>query len=80
MREFSVFGLLVLMACGSGIKLPETIPVTPDVPAPFLPTEAPPETRVGRVQRNGRPVPRSLRPIGLWASASGPSPVSMPWW
>ena len=47
MRGFSVLGLLVLMACGSGLKLPETIPITPDVPPPFLPTEAPPETPAG---------------------------------
>src|SRR5690348_2974928 len=49
MRRFFVLGLLVLMACGSGIKLPETIPVTPDVPppAPFPPAEAPPESPAG---------------------------------
>ena len=57
MRRFSVLGLLVLMACRSGIKLPETIPVTPDVPAPFPPAEAPPETpaRPGAEERAARP-------------------------
>src|SRR2546426_7539434 len=57
MRRFSVLGLLVLMACGSGIKLPETIPVTPDVPAPFPPAEAPPETpaRPGAEEQAARP-------------------------
>ncbi len=57
MRRFSVLGLLVLMACGSGIKLPETIPVTPDVPAPFPPAEAPPETPAspGAEERAARP-------------------------
>src|SRR2546425_11758617 len=57
MRRFSVLGLLVLMACGSGIKLPETIPVTPDVPASFPPPEAPPERPAspGAGERAARP-------------------------
>src|SRR2546426_10964160 len=38
MRRSLGLGLLVLTACGGGIKLPWTIPVPPDVPAPVSPT------------------------------------------
>ncbi|PYO99744.1 MAG: gamma-glutamyltransferase [Gemmatimonadetes bacterium] len=43
MHRLLGLGLLVLAACRSGIKLPETIPVTPGVLAPIPPAEAPPE-------------------------------------
>jgi len=42
MRRSLPLGLLLLTACHSSIKLPETIPVPPDLPAAISPAIAPP--------------------------------------
>src|SRR5438093_322157 len=42
MRKSLGLALLLLTACRGGVKLPETIPVPPDVPAPISPAIAPP--------------------------------------
>jgi len=67
MRRSLGLGLLVLTACGGGIKAPETIPIPPDIPAPTSPAIAPPA-----VDTPARPAAGAVAAHGALIAADWP--------